>query len=55
MQVFDDNAAAPRHILTPSTLNRLVRGLLEDALPLVWIEAELCNLTFLKMEWKPWT
>jgi exodeoxyribonuclease VII large subunit len=34
----------PRHILTPSTLNRLVRGLLEDALPLVWIEGELSNV-----------
>ena len=45
MQAFDDNAAPPRHILTPSTLNRLVRGLLEDALPLVWIEGELCNVS----------
>jgi exodeoxyribonuclease VII large subunit len=34
----------PRHILTPSMLNRLVRGLLEDALPLVWIEGELSNV-----------
>ncbi|MBT2116838.1 exodeoxyribonuclease VII large subunit [Dyella sp. LX-66] len=33
-----------RHILTPSTLNRLVRDLLEDALPLVWIEGELSNV-----------
>lgn len=33
-----------RHVLTPSTLNRLVRGLLEDALPLVWIEGELSNV-----------
>ncbi|WP_426661320.1 exodeoxyribonuclease VII large subunit [Rhodanobacter aciditrophus] len=40
----DDHAAPPRHILTPSTLNRLVRGLLEDALPLVWIEGELSNV-----------
>jgi exodeoxyribonuclease VII large subunit len=49
MSRFDDNspddaAAPPRHILTPSTLNRLVRGLLEDALPLVWIEGELSNV-----------
>jgi exodeoxyribonuclease VII large subunit len=35
----------PRNVLTPSTLNRLVRGLLEDALPLVWIEGELCNVS----------
>ncbi|MFK2876453.1 exodeoxyribonuclease VII large subunit [Rhodanobacter hydrolyticus] len=40
----DDRPAPPRHILTPSTLNRLVRGLLEDALPLVWIEGELSNV-----------
>ena len=40
----DDDAATPRRILTPSTLNRLVRGLLEDALPMVWIEGELSNV-----------
>jgi exodeoxyribonuclease VII large subunit len=40
----DDDDAAPRRILTPSTLNRLVRGLLEDALPMVWIEGELSNV-----------
>lgn len=39
---FDD--AAPRHVLTPSSLNRLVRDLLGDALPLVWIEGELSNV-----------
>lgn len=38
------DADAPRRILTPSTLNRLVRGLLEDALPMVWIEGELSNV-----------
>ena len=41
----DHPTAPPRNILTPSTLNRLVRGLLEDALPLVWIEGELCNVS----------
>jgi exodeoxyribonuclease VII large subunit len=43
---FNDGASGkpPRHVLTPSTLNRLVRGLLEDALPLVWIEGELSNV-----------
>jgi exodeoxyribonuclease VII large subunit len=41
----DSPASPPRNILTPSTLNRLVRGLLEDALPLVWIEGELCNVS----------
>jgi len=34
----------PRHILTPSQLNRLVRDLLGDALPQVWIEGELSNV-----------
>jgi len=34
-----------RQILTPSGLNRLVRDLLEDALPMgVWIEGELSNV-----------
>ncbi|UGB46933.1 exodeoxyribonuclease VII large subunit [Frateuria edaphi] len=45
MHTPDHAAAPPRNILTPSTLNRLVRGLLEDALPLVWIEGELCNVS----------
>ncbi|WP_158884442.1 exodeoxyribonuclease VII large subunit [Rhodanobacter sp. L36] len=40
----DGTGAPPRHILTPSTLNRLVRGLLEDALAQVWIEGELSNV-----------
>ena len=33
----------PHQILTPSALNRLVRELLEDALPMVWIEGEVSN------------
>ena len=45
MRTPDHATAPPRNILTPSTLNRLVRGLLEDALPLVWIEGELCNVS----------
>ena len=32
-----------RKVLTPSALNRLVRELIEDVLPLVWIEGEICN------------
>ncbi|MFC5741123.1 exodeoxyribonuclease VII large subunit [Dyella tabacisoli] len=40
----DAGGAPPRHVLTPSTLNRLVRDLLEDALPLIWIEGELSNV-----------
>jgi len=39
---FDDHA--PRNILSPSSLNRLVRDLLGDALPQVWIEGELSNV-----------
>ena len=34
-----------REILTPSSLNRLARDLIEDALPLVWIEGELSNVS----------
>lgn len=44
----EPSSSAPadaRQILTPSGLNRLVRGLLEDALPLVWVEGELSNVS----------
>ncbi len=34
-----------RPILTPSLLNTLAKNLLEDAFPLVWVEAELGNVT----------
>lgn len=37
-------APAASEILTPTRLNRLVRQLLGDALPLFWIEGELSNL-----------
>ncbi|WP_130618134.1 exodeoxyribonuclease VII large subunit [Dyella amyloliquefaciens] len=40
----DPGGNPPRQILTPSSLNRLVRDLLEDALPLIWIEGELSNV-----------
>jgi len=40
----DQAGPPPRQILTPSTLNRLVRDLLEDTLPLIWIEGELSNV-----------
>jgi exodeoxyribonuclease VII large subunit len=36
--------ATTRSVLTPSTLNRLVRDLLGDVFPLVWIEGELSNV-----------
>jgi exodeoxyribonuclease VII large subunit len=32
-----------RRVLTPSALNRVVRELIEGALPLVWVEGEICN------------
>lgn len=34
-----------RDILTPSRLNALVRELVEDAFPLVWLEGELSNVS----------
>jgi exodeoxyribonuclease VII large subunit len=37
-----DNAPL-RDILTPSRLNALVREMVEDAFPLVWLEGELSN------------
>lgn len=40
----DDENERERRILTPSGLNRLVHDLLEDALPLIWIEGELSNV-----------
>ncbi|NID15363.1 exodeoxyribonuclease VII large subunit [Luteibacter yeojuensis] len=42
---MSDFDAPARQIFTPSGLNRLVRDLLEDALPMgVWIEGELSNV-----------
>jgi exodeoxyribonuclease VII large subunit len=40
---IDRTAPDPRRILTPSALNRLVRELIEGALPMVWIEGEISN------------
>jgi exodeoxyribonuclease VII large subunit len=36
---------AAREVYTPSALARFVRSLLEDALPLVWIEGEISNFS----------
>ena len=44
MAASADSAASDRSPLTPSVLTRLVRDLLDDALPLLWIEGELSNL-----------
>jgi exodeoxyribonuclease VII large subunit len=38
-----DNPIAAREVYTPSALTRFVRDLLEDTLPLVWIEGEISN------------
>jgi len=43
MPSSSDSPASAREIHTPSTLTRLVRDLLEDALPLIWVEGELSN------------
>ncbi|MGH8173846.1 MAG: exodeoxyribonuclease VII large subunit, partial [Rhodanobacteraceae bacterium] len=40
-----DHSSPQREILTPSALNRLARDLLEDALPLIWVEGELSNVS----------
>ncbi len=44
MTVFNASPDAPPHILTPSTLNRWARSLLEDTFTQVWIEGELSNV-----------
>ncbi len=44
-QMPDTDAQSSRSILTPSTLNRLARDLIEDALALIWIEGELSNVS----------
>jgi len=40
-----DNPTAAREVYSPSALTRFVRDLLEDVLPLVWIEGELSNVS----------
>src|SRR6478752_5952852 len=41
----NDHNSPQREILTPSELNRLARDVLEDALPLIWLEGEISNFT----------
>jgi exodeoxyribonuclease VII large subunit len=38
-------SAPERQVYTPSSLTRLARDLLEDTFPLIWIEAEISNLS----------
>jgi len=45
MPESSNHAEPARAILTPSSLNRLARDLIEDALGLVWIEGELSNVS----------
>lgn len=45
MPSSSDNPVSAREVHTPSTLTRLVRDLLEDALPLIWLEGELSNFS----------
>jgi len=40
----DQRPGSARDILTPSALNQMVRDLLEDALPPLWVEGELSNV-----------
>ena len=42
--MFVTEEKSAKSILTPSTLNRLVRDLLGDVFPFVWIEGELSNV-----------
>jgi exodeoxyribonuclease VII large subunit len=39
------SSAVPREAYTPSSLTRFVRDLLEDTLPLVWVEGEISNFS----------
>lgn len=40
-----DNPIAAREVYSPSALTRFVRDLLEDVLPLIWIEGEISNFS----------
>lgn len=41
----DLSAARAREVYSPSALTRFVRDLLEDALPLIWVEGEISNFS----------
>jgi len=40
-----NNPIAAREVYTPSALTRFVRDLLEDSLPLIWLEGEISNFS----------
>jgi len=39
-----ESALSQRQVFSPSTLNGLLRGMLENSVPLLWIEGEISNL-----------
>jgi exodeoxyribonuclease VII large subunit len=43
--MIPDGPSQQREILTPSSLNRLARELLEGAFPMIWVEGELSNVS----------
>ncbi len=45
MPASTDNPIATREVYSPSALTRFVRDLLEDVLPLIWIEGEISNFS----------
>lgn len=45
MPEFDFNPIATREVYTPTALTRFVRDLLEDSLPLIWLEGEISNFS----------
>lgn len=45
MSEFDFNPIATREVYTPTALTRFVRDLLEDTLPLIWLEGEISNFS----------
>jgi len=45
MSEFDSPPVVTREVYTPSALTRFVRDLLEDTLPLIWVEGEISNFS----------
>jgi exodeoxyribonuclease VII large subunit len=45
MPEFDAPPITAREVYTPSALTRFVRDLLEDTLPLIWLEGEISNFS----------
>jgi exodeoxyribonuclease VII large subunit len=45
MPEASDNPTSAREVYSPSALTRFVRDLLEDVLPLIWIEGEISNFS----------